>query len=288
MRNYVVMSDVNTDINPQYAQDNGIEILPQYYHFNDGVIYGDEIRLSMPDFYKRLEKERAYSIGVNPDKARKMMEPVVQRGDDIIVVMASSECSGSYSTVCNEADALMSAYPECRIHVVDSLLESGPAALLVYLAQEMKKKGCGFEETVEAVEKKKYDIDVFFLVDHLDYLVRGGRLSALSGAVGTMLNIKPILHFEDGKIVSYEKCRGRKAAKKKIMEDLKKEKLVPSLFTITHSCCYDEAKEYAFLLEQELGVQVFDIGDLNPTIGSHTGPGALGIAFCRMPKEQEA
>ncbi len=287
MREFTVMTDINTDIDPAYAKAEHIVILPQYYHFNDGVIYGDDKKLTPPDFYKRLlGGERAYSMGCNPKRVRELFEAELNENRDIISIIFSSECSGSYSTVCLVAEELMEER-DCRICVIDSLNGSAAAGLMVYLAQEMKKKGHTLEEVRETIEARKKDFDILFLVDHLDCLVRGGRLNAVSGAVGTVLNIKPILHFEKGKIVPFVKCRGKNNARRMMLETVKKRNLDKTLVAVVHTDNLEEAKEYAAVVEQELGIQVVYINEVNLTIGSHTGPDALGLAFCTLPEKKE-
>ena len=286
MRNFVLMIDVNGDIDPAYAAAEGICIFPQYYHFNDGVIYGDEQKLSLEKFYSRLRTgERAYSMGCNPERVHGIMEEAVKAGDDIIAVMASAECSGSYNTVCVEAEKIMADYPGSRIHVVDSRLECAPIALLVKYGQKLKNQGKSFDEVVEAVEKKKSHFDIYFVIDHLDYLVRGGRLSPLSGAIGTLLSIKPILHFEEGQIVPLMKVRGKKAAKLAILDELRKKNLDKDWFCAGNTLDYDEAEEFANICVKEFGVKLDYIADINPTIGTHIGDGAFGIVFCTADDE---
>ena len=281
MRDYVIMADVNCDTDPAYAAAEGIAIFPQYYHFDDGVIYGDEIKLTPAEFYARLKKDRAYSMGCNPERVRGIMEEALKKGLDIYAVMASSACSGSYNTVLMESKELMELYPGSRIVVCDSFLETAPAGLLVYMAQEMKKRGASLDEVAEAVERRKGDCDVFFLVDDLKYLVRGGRLNPISGALGTMLSIKPILHIEDGKIGALTKCRGRQLGKKTILECLKKEKLEDGYLTMLHAVAEEEARAFGAELEKELGVKIRFYNDVSLIIGVHVGPNALGLAFMR-------
>ena len=280
MRDYVIMSDVNCDVLPSYAEEKGIAIFPQYYHFNDGVIYGDEIKLTPQQFYARLAKERAYSMGCNPERVRGIMEEALKEGHDIIAIMASSGCSGSYNTVLTEANELMELYPGSKIHVVDTLLEAAGAGLLVSMAVDLKEAGKTLEENALVLERRKYQCDVFFVIDHLDYLVRGGRVSPLSGAVGSVLQIKPVLHFEDGKIVPLMKCRGRKAAKKALLDMLAKKKLDKRYFIGAQTECMEEEKEYVQKAREMFGVEPLYIGDVSLIIGTHVGPDALGFAVC--------
>lgn len=284
MRDFIIMADVNTDPAPEYVKAENIPILPQYYHFNDGIIYGEEKELGIEEYFNRLRNgERAYSMGCNPDTVHRMMEEQLKKGLDIIAIMASSECSGSYNTVLMEAKELLEDYPEAKIHVVDSFLETSPAGMLVYVAQEMKKKGCAFEDVVKVVEEKKKDCNLLFMVDDLKYLVRGGRLNVVSGAVGTLLRIKPILCMDKGLIAPYEKCRGKQTAKANIIKHLKEMKLDRDLVCVLHTVNPKEAQEFADTLRTELGIEPLWINEVNPIIGAHVGPGDLGVAFCKLP-----
>ena len=283
MRDFVIMADVNADTTPAFAEAEHIAIMPQYYHFNDGIIYGDNNLLPIETFFDRMAKgERAYSIGCNPDRVHGIMEQAVLDGNDIIVYMASSDCSGSYNTVCTEAGELMEEYKDSRIHVVDSRLECAPIGLLVKQAAALKKAGRSFDEVVEITEKLKNTANVFFLVDHLDYLVRGGRLNPISGLVGTILNIKPILYFEEGKIVPFTKVRGRQSGKKTILDQLNRLDPAHTVCSVVHTVAEEEAKEFAAQIENELGLKVVSVDEVNPTIGAHAGHNAIGVAFCGL------
>ena len=280
MRDFVIMSDVNCDVDPAYAEEKGIAILPQYYHFNDGTIYGDEIKLTPQEFYTRLAKDRAYSMGCNPERVRGIMEEELKKDHDILVIMASSECSGSWSTVKTEADDLMESYPGSKIYVLDTYLEAIASGLLVYMAVDMKEEGKNLDEIAAVLEEKKKHIDVYFIVEHLDYLVRGGRLSPLSGAVGSMLQIKPILHFENGKIVPLMKCRGQKAAKKAILELLAKKKLDKKYYIGAHTNNEAGGREFLAQAKEVTGLDPLFISEVSLIIGAHVGPDAVAVAFC--------
>jgi len=284
MREFTVIADVNADMDPVYASQEGIPILPQYYHFNDGVIYGDEQKLDTERFYARLAKERAYSMGCNPDRVREIFEQELMAGKDILCVMCSSECSGSYNTAMAVARELMDERPECKIYVVDSYLECSATGILVYMAQEMKKQGRTIEEARDTLEARKGNVDVILMVEHLDYLVRGGRLNVVSGTVGSVLNVKPILHFENGKIVPLMKCRGRKNALHAMMELVKGKKLDKSLIFTAYTMQNNDCRDFTAMLENELDVKVRFMNEVNPTIGSHVGPDAVAVAFCTLPE----
>lgn len=284
MRKYVFMSDVNNDLGKVFAEENNVRIFPQYYHFNDGNVYGDEVTLSDEEFYAKLAKKRAYSQGCNPQRVRGIMEEALKEDKDIIAVMASSDCSGSYNTVFTEAKDLMTQYPGSRIHVVDDRMESAPGSLLIHMGVRMQKEGKSFDEVVETLEKRKWDTNILFLVDHLDYLVRGGRLSPISGVIGTALNIKPILTMKDGLIVSLMKCRGKQAGKKAMLDFLRPLDLEKDYFAVGHTLNEAEAEEFGEICKKELGVNILYNFELNPTIGTHTGPGLIGVVYMKKPE----
>lgn len=286
MRDFVFMIDVNGDMDPDYAEEHGIKIMPQYYHFNDGVIYGDEMKMPIEGFFARLKSgDRAYSMGCNPDRVHGIMEGALKEDKDIIVLMASSDCSGSYNTVRVEAEDLMEQYEGSRIHVVDTRVECVPITLMCMMGVGLKEQGKTFDEIVECLEGRKEDFNIFFVVDDLDCLIRGGRLSPLSGAVGKMLSIKPILSFIDGKIEAVNKCRGKKAAKAAIMDELAKKNLDPNWFAGGHTVNYDEANEFAKEVADNFGLKLCGTYEINPTIGAHTGGGAFGVCFCEVKED---
>ena len=197
MKEFTLFTDVNTDVHPEYAKDEGIVILPQYYYFEgDDLIYGDEILLDEETFYKRLaDGETAKSSGVNPDRARRTFEEELKKGKDILAIICSSGLSMSYQTCHNVAEELMQEYPGSKIIVMDSLSESGGAGLMLYVARDMQKEGRTMEEIRDYIESIKHNFVGMFVVDDLKYLVRGGRLNPFSGAFGTLLDIKPILYL---------------------------------------------------------------------------------------------
>ena len=289
MREFTLITDVNTDVHPAYAEKEGIIILPQYYYFEDGVIYGDELLMDEDTFYARLAAgETAKSSGVNPDRARRTFEEELKKGKDILAIICSSGLSMSYNTCKNVGEELMEEYPGSKIIVMDSLSESGGAGLMLYVARDMQKEGKSMEEIRDYIESIKQDFQGLFVVDDLRYLVRGGRLSPFSGAFGTMLDIKPILYLnEEGKIVPLKKVRTRKRAINELLRIAKEMDPDPRYIYVIHTHNEPSAQELADRIEAELGIKVdrqYNLGILNNTIGAHTGPNALGFGFLARKK----
>lgn len=280
MRQFTIMTDVNTDVFPEYAKKEEIIILPQYYHFNDGIIYGDEINLSAEEFYGRLAAgEKSLSMGCNPARVRELFEEELKKERDILCIMFSSQLSGSYSTAVMVARELMEEYPERRIYVMDSLNASAGAGMMVYMARDLQKQGMEADIILQKLEEQKDRFQAMFVVDDLQYLVRGGRLSAFSGAVGTLLDIKPILYLTEGKINVLRKSRTRKRAVTDLMESFKALNPDPVYLAVVYTKNIEPAVLLAKRIEEETGIKVEHIIPINPTIGAHTGPNALGIGF---------
>lgn len=280
MADFTIMTDVNTDVHPAYAEQEGIVIMPQYYHFNDGVIYGDEIKLDSDSFYDRLSAgEKALSMGCNPARVEELFEIELQKGKDIFCIIFSSQLSGSYNTACMVASELMEKYPDRKIIVIDSLNASAGAGLMLYMARDMQKEGKSMEEIRDYIESIKSRFQAMFIVDDLQYLVRGGRLSSFSGAVGTMLDIKPILHLVEGKILVLCKKRTRKRAIDELMDTMERMNPDPKYFAVVHTNNEQSAQELAERIQSETGIVVNKIMEINHTIGTHTGPNALGFGF---------
>ncbi len=286
MSEFTIMTDVNTDVFPAYAEAEHIVILPQYYHFDDGIIYGDEMNLTSDEFYERLAKgEKSLSMGCNPARVQELFEKELSAGRDILCIMFSSELSGSYSTVVNVAKELKESYPKRSIYVMDSLNASAGAGMMVYMARDLQKEGVPAEEILKRLETIKSRFQAMFVVDDLQYLVRGGRLSAFSGAVGTILDIKPILYLNEGKICVLRKSRTRKKAVMDLLEAFKEKNPDKVYLAVVYTKNEEAAREFAVRIETETGIVVKHIIPINPTIGAHTGPNALGVGFLAGEEE---
>ena len=285
MRDYVIMTDSCCDLTDQMARDLELEVLPLTMHM-DGQDYPNDLAgtaISNQEFYKRIRAGKlATTSAVNVGQFQDAMRRVLESGRDIVCVCFSSALSTTYQSAVIAAEDLRSEFPEAEIHVVDSLSASLGQGLLLYLAVEQKRKGLTAAELAKWVEDNRLTVCHWFTVDDLNFLKRGGRVSATTALLGTMLSIKPIMHTSDeGKLVPVSKARGRKAAIAALLDKIEDLGIHPEKQTmfICHADCEEDAKAVAQTIQDRFGTPTVHINYIGPVIGSHTGPNTMGIFF---------
>ena len=285
MRDYVIMTDSCCDLNAYMAQQMDLYVLPLMLHM-DGKDYPnmlDGSTISFEDFYGRLRAGMlATTSAVNVGQFEDAMRAVLAQGKDIVCLSFSSALSTTYQSAVIAADEVIADFPDAHIYVVDTLCASLGQGLLLYLASEQKKKGLSAEELAAWAEQTKGSICHWFTVDDLNYLKLGGRVSAATALVGTMLAIKPVMHMSaEGKLVPVSKARGRKGSLKALVDAAARLAIEPEKQTmfICHADCEADARLVAEELKTRLGVKTVYINYIGPVIGSHTGPNTLGLFF---------
>ena len=285
MRDYVIMTDSCCDLTDQMARDLELEVLPLTMHM-DGQDYPNDLAgtaISNQEFYKRIRAGKlATTSAVNVGQFQDAMRRVLESGRDIVCVCFSSALSTTYQSAVIAAEDLRTEFPEAEIHVVDSLSASLGQGLLLYLAVEQKRKGLTAAELAKWVEDNRLTVCHWFTVDDLNFLKRGGRVSATTALLGTMLSIKPIMHTSDeGKLVPVSKARGRKAAIAALLDKIEARSIHPEKQTmfICHADCEEDAKAVAQTIQDRFGTPTVHINYIGPVIGSHTGPNTMGIFF---------
>ena len=283
MKDYIILTDSCCDLSAEMAAELELCVLPlsfvmegkEYFNFLDNR------DIEPGDFYARL---RNGSLGttsaINVAVFTETMTELVSRGKDVLCIAFSSGLSTTYQSACIAAEEVMAAHPDSKILVCDSRAASLGQGLLVYLAVQEKKKGKSLEEVRDFVEERKNHIDHWFTVDDLNHLKRGGRVSAAAALLGTMLQMKPVLHVDDeGHLIPVSKVRGRKASVNALLE--KMEELVedPSVVFISHGDCEEEAKGLAEAIQAKYKVDKLVINYVGPVIGNHSGPGTLALFF---------
>ena len=290
MRNFCITTDSNSDLTPEYIEKLNTTIIPQYYSFGN-TIYGDELHMPPAEFYERMKAgELPQSQANNPAIIETSFRAILDQGMDIIHIAFSSALSGSYNNVCMVAGELLEEYKNAKITVIDSLNVSLGESIMVIHANNLKAKGASYEDVVADLNNFKEHINVQFTVDDLFHLQRGGRISKTTAIVGSALNIKPFLYINNaGGLSDDGNVRGRKKALKKLVERMKatldKNCDYSLPVGIVHGNCPEDAQTVATLIKKETPFSNIIITDISPSIGTHAGPGALGLLYYGQPKQ---
>ena len=284
MSEYVITTDNNSDLPEEYLKDHGVGCMYLSYSM-DGKNYTHENFLPEHEFYEAMRNgSMPTTAQVNPENAKTLLEPYLKEGKDILHIAFSSGLSGTYNSSRIAAEELMEEYPDRRIIVVDSLSASLGQGLLVWLAQQKKELGQTLEDVADWVEKNKLKMVHLFTVDDLNHLYRGGRVSRTTAIVGSMLNIKPVLHVDnEGKLTAIGKVRGRKKALQELVK-LMDEKIgsfgadCDTIF-ISHGDCEQDAQYVAAKVKEKYNIKNIIINQVGATIGAHSGPGTMALFF---------
>ena len=284
MRDFLITTDSNSDLPQEYIDKLGTVIIPQYYSFGD-TVYGDELHMPPAEFYERMKNgELPQSQANNPAVIEDKFRAILEKGMDIIHIAFSSALSGSYNNVCMVANELREEYTDAKITVIDSLNVSLGETVLLLRAHNLKDHGSSYDAIVADLEEYKNHINVQFTVDDLFHLQRGGRVSKTTALVGSALNLKPFLTITNtGTLTSDGTARGRKKSLRTLVERMKEtleetpDTTVP--VGIVHGNCLEDAETVAELIKAETGFTNIIINDISPSIGTHAGPGALGILY---------
>ena len=286
MTDYIIVTDAAGDISAEMAAANDIRIMPMTFSFSEEesyLHYADFRNYDPHEFYQRLRAgESATTAQVSIGDALAYLQPLLEQGKDILMISFSSGLSGSFNSCHIAVDELLQQFPERRICLLDSLSASMGQGLLVYHGALNRKKGMTLEENAADLQAKRLQLAHWFTVDDLYHLKRGGRCSALSAFMGTMLNIKPVLHVDnEGKLVPVEKVRSHKKALDRMVQIFEHSSLDLSdqpIF-ISHGDDAEGAERIASLLREKFGVSDISINYIGPIIGAHSGPGTVALFF---------
>lgn len=284
MRDFVITADSNCDLLPEYIRDKNIGIIPHYYDIN-GITYGDEINLTPREFYDKMrEGFMPTTMASNPAVIRETFQNYVDRGLDVLHISFSSTLSGGHSNVVTGALEICEENPGAKILVLDSLNASMGEGLVIMKAVQMKEAGKGIDEIAEWIEANKLRFSVQFTVDDLFHLQRGGRVSKMTAIVGSMINVKPILVINnEGALVPAGTVRGRKKSLSAIVSNMEaqlgKYKDEANMICVVHGDALEDAEYVADLIKERLHRGNILINTISPSIGAHSGPGAIGICY---------
>lgn len=233
-------------------------------------------------FYARMAQGQSFPKSAQPsvDEMMRSFEEAILKGNDVIGIFLSSDMSGTYQTACMVKDQLLENYPEARIEIIDSRTNSMQMGLCVLHGAELASQGKSLEVVAEAMRSHVSRSRFVFLPATLDYLKMGGRIGGAQALIGSILQILPILTVKEGRTEILQNVRTKKKAVETllhiVLEDMKNYGLDHAI--VHHIECYEEGLILAKRLEDELGTSV-TLVDIGPVIGTHVGPGAIGIAY---------
>ncbi|NCB93746.1 MAG: DegV family protein [Clostridia bacterium] len=284
MSGYAITTDNTTDLPYSYYKEHDIEYMYLTYQL-EGVNYGKNSELDFKEFYAKMRAGSMPTTSqVNIEEAKDVMRPLLDEGKDVLHLAFSSGLSGSYNSSRLAAEELREEYPERKIIVIDSLCASLGEGLFVDKAVELKKEGKSLEENAAWLEKNKLNFCHVFTVDDLFHLHRGGRVSKMAAVVGTMINLKPLLHVDnEGHLIPLNKVRGRKKSLAGLVSMMEERvgswRDTKQKIFISHGDCIEDAEYVEKLVKEKFGYETFLINTIGATIGAHAGPGTVALFF---------
>ncbi|MBQ2981702.1 MAG: DegV family protein [Lachnospiraceae bacterium] len=284
MNKYVITTDSTCDLPESFTKENNVDVIPVLYSVDD-VVYGTpDSNMDIKDFYDAMRNGiMPTTMACNIEDCKTVFEKYAKDNIDILHLAFSSGLSSTYSNAVIAANDVMEEYPNCRITVIDTLAASMGEGLLVYKAVNLKKEGKGLDEVATYIEENKGNVISRFTVDDLHHLHRGGRVSKTTAIVGSLINVKPILHVdEEGLLKSLENVRGRKKSLARIIDMMEEATRdyngTNDIVFLSHGDCEEDAKYIASEIEKRFGIKTM-VNILGQTIGTHTGPNLIALFF---------
>ena len=285
MSSFVILTDSSADLSASMVQQLDVQVLPLSFVL-DGHTYHDHPDNRDMDprlFYERLRSgDMATTSAVNVAQYTEALEPLLQAGQDVLILAFSSGLSTTYNSSLIAVKELQAKYPDRKLFTVDTLCASLGQGLLVWYAAQARARGGSIEEVRDWIEEHKLNLCHQFTVDDLYFLKRGGRISSATALVGSMLHIKPVLHVDnEGHLINIGKVRGRQAALKALVDRMEHTAIDSGSLTvfISHGDCLEDAQMVADMVKKRFGIQEVYINYVGPVIGAHSGPGTLALFY---------
>ena len=283
MSNFVIVTDSCADLTAELVAQLDVKVIPLTYLMDDKEYVDNPLNPDMEpaEFYNKLRGGKtATTAAINVGTYAETLEPLLAEGNDVLVLAFSSGLSTTYNSGMIAAEELREKYPERKLYIVDTLCASLGEGLLVAHAAHKRDEGMTIEQVRDWVEENKLNLCHQFTVDDLFFLKRGGRVSAATAMLGTMLSIKPVMHVDDeGHLTKVGTARGRGASIKALADKMEKTAINPAeqIVYICHGDCLDDARKLADMVQERMGVKEVMIGYTGPVIGAHSGPGTLAL-----------
>ncbi|MDF2545010.1 MAG: hypothetical protein K0S47_4728 [Herbinix sp.] len=288
--NYKIFSDSSCDVPKQILEKFQIELVPFYVTFDHENYYKENIDISNETFYETLTSKNMISKTSLPsvqDYINAFL-PALKEGEDVLCLCLTHKFSGSFQSAVNAKHILEEKYTDSKIYIVDSIQATAGQGILLLQLAYMKEAGYTIDDALEKIHSLRTTARIMFTVDTLEYLVKGGRVGKVISLASTMLNLKPLIQLKDGELIPYSNIRGRKKSLDKVLSMVEEyfretgERYEDYDFCMANATTLEETKALQASLEaltgQNITYPVFQIG---VTIGTYTGPGAVGICFVK-------
>jgi DegV family protein with EDD domain len=282
--NPVILIDSCADLPYSYVKEHNIPVIHFMYRFR-GWDHLDDFGQSMDyrTFYNGVRNgEMSTTTQVNAETYAEFFTPHVKEKRSIIYLCFSSALSGSYNSAVLARSMLLEKYPDADITIIDTRSASMGEGLLIWYAVDLLEKGAGKDEIIQWVESNKPKLAHWFTISDLNHLRRGGRISGTSAFIGTMMDIKPILHVdEEGRLIPVFKVKGRKKSVRALFEKMEETIVHPEdqILFISHGDAEADANHLADMIRSKYKVKDIWIHPMGPVIGAHAGPDSLCLFF---------
>jgi DegV family protein with EDD domain len=275
-----IVSDSTCSLPPDIIQQFDIRVVPLNVHFGEGRVFQEGIDLTNDEFYAMLAEapELPTTSQPSPGRFQEVFAELTAAGHDVLCILISSKLSGTYQAALDASRLL----PDANILIVDSYFVAAALGLMVVTAAEMATEGCSMDEIVARVEQMRRDMKLYFVVDTLEYMQRGGRIGAAAAFLGTLLKVKPILTLDEGIVKPLDMVRSKRKAIQRVLAELEARVSPgqPVQAIVMHAQVPGEVSELEAEVRRCFNCQRIIFGEVGPVIGTHTGPGVLGAAVC--------
>jgi DegV family protein with EDD domain len=276
-----IMADSASDLTKDYFTKYDMEMVSLTVHLDDKD-YEDGVTISPKNVFDAMRNGKSPKTSqVPPQTFKSIFTSYAESKQTLIYLAFSSELSGTYQTAKMMEAEVKEEYPDADIHVIDTKCASIGYGLVVLHAAQLAKDGKSTSEIIEEAKNRAVHMEHIFTVDDLEYLHRGGRVSKTAAFVGSLLNIKPILHVENGKLIPLEKMRGSKKLLGRMVEIMEDRggNFENQVIGISHGDDLERAEKLADMIKEKFGVKEFVIEYVGSAIGAHSGPGTLALFF---------
>ena len=282
MKEYVIITDSGCDMEYEVLAQWGVRCIDLFYRKAEEDVLYPNSSVNLPEFYAQMREGTVYQTSaINPDDCRGAFVKALDEGKDVLYIGLSSGISTTSNVARLTAEELAAEYPGQDIRVIDSLCASGGQGMLVYFAVKKQREGMPLNELYDHLTALVPKMAHWVTVEDLQYLKRGGRISATAAFAGTVLNLKPVIHVDDeGKLANTAKVRGRRQAIRHLADKYAQlAEQTDGEYFITHADCPEDAKALESMIEEKYGRKATSISQIGPVIGAHAGPGTLALFF---------